>query len=322
MIGKAIAAGALLPTLEKVRLDSWAACDNFCTPNFDYDPIKNPQGKENCGKVIRLAMGMRDSVLNLLVPTISGKDSVKNSLRIRVPADFPFDKLPPDYQQFFIIEEEGNERILHIHDPPTLLMSTLARIPNYTRIPGQDFKREGDLVYIIGMTRDELGGTEYYEMKGIEERRRRYLGSNSPRVSFENFISQSRAMEQLIKEGTISSASYLHKGGLGVGAFKAAAINNLGISLDLSLVPSQIIINPEEILFSRTPGRYLVSIDPRKREKLENTLSQVSHACIGEVQGNAFGIRYDGKAEHAKMHNLLLAYKKTFQHDLPPRWDR
>jgi len=41
-----------------------------------------------------------------------------------------------------------------------------------------DSKFEGDLVYVLGTTHDELGGSEYFAMKGEQERGKKYIGNN------------------------------------------------------------------------------------------------------------------------------------------------
>ena len=49
---------------------------------------------------------------------------------------------------------------------PTLLITAVGIIPNIQLVTSMDLKAPGNLLYIIGETFNELGGSEYYKLKG------------------------------------------------------------------------------------------------------------------------------------------------------------
>ncbi len=118
-------------------LDHVAGLDNFCW----CDPVqsdKTPDGEYKAAQLVRANQALYDYCLAFGVPLISGKDSMKN-----------------DYQI-------GDTKI---SIPPTLLFSVIGKIDDVRRAVTMDVKRPGDLVYLLGVTRDELGGSEYYALQ-------------------------------------------------------------------------------------------------------------------------------------------------------------
>jgi phosphoribosylformylglycinamidine synthase II len=103
-----------------------ALLDNFCWGN--------PDKPDRLGGLVRAAQACYDVALGYETPFISGKDSL--------------------YNEF----ETGRESVCI---PPTLLISAVAVMDNVEKAVTMDCKREGDLIYIIGATGNELGGSQY-----------------------------------------------------------------------------------------------------------------------------------------------------------------
>ena len=126
--------------------DRIAGLDNFCWP----DPVqseKTPDGEYKLAQLVRANQALYDYCKAFGVPLISGKDSMKNDYLI------------------------GGTKI---SIPPTVLISALGKIDDVRKAVTMDAKRPGDLVYILGETLDELGGSEYYASKG-------FIGNRVPR---------------------------------------------------------------------------------------------------------------------------------------------
>ncbi len=83
----------------------------------------------------------------------------------------------------------------------------------------------GDLVYILGTTRNELGGSEYYEHFG-------YVGLNVPRVFPDEFAVLYRALGNAIDKELVASAHGIFRGGLGVHLAMVSMGGNLVSSRD------------------------------------------------------------------------------------------
>src|SRR5437660_6572294 len=101
-----------------------ALLDNFCWGNTDRPEV--------LGSLVRAAEACRDVALAYLMPFISGKDSLNN-------------------------EYHAGQR--HITIPPTLLISALGLVPDVRRCVSMDLKEPGDVLFLVGMTKDELGGS-------------------------------------------------------------------------------------------------------------------------------------------------------------------
>nr|MDQ3831122.1 AIR synthase-related protein [Candidatus Tectomicrobia bacterium] len=129
------------------RIGRIAGLDNFCWP----DPIPsptNPDAEYKLAQLVRANQALYEYCLAYDLPCISGKDSMKNDYRVSDTK---------------------------ISIPPTLLFSVLGVIEDVTSVVTMDAKRPGDVVYVLGETRAELGGSEYYALRG-------HLGSSVPRV--------------------------------------------------------------------------------------------------------------------------------------------
>ncbi|HUH66591.1 MAG TPA: AIR synthase-related protein, partial [Syntrophales bacterium] len=114
-------------------LDFLAGLDNFCW----CDPVqseKTPDGEYKLAQLVRANKALYDYTTAYGVPCISGKDSMKNDYHI------------------------GDVKI---SIPPTLLFSTMGRIEDVRKAVTLDAKHPGDLVYVLGETYDELGGSEW-----------------------------------------------------------------------------------------------------------------------------------------------------------------
>lgn len=140
-----------------------------------------------------------------------------------------------------------------------------------------DFKFAGDLVYVMGKTRDELGGSEYYDRFG-------YTGLKVPQLgNFHELLSLYRAVSRAVSGGLVSSFHGIYRGGLGVHLAMCAMAGNLGVRADLDTVPADRPMRADHLLFSETPGRFIATIAPENREEFEKSLSGHLFACIGEI---------------------------------------
>ena len=119
-----------------------AILDNFCWP----DPVeseKTPDGAYKLAQLVRSCKALYDYTTLYKTPAISGKDSCKND------------------------STRGGKKI---SIPPTLLISSIGQINDVQKSVTVPFKSSGDLIYIIGKTKDELGASAYYRLLAEEQR--------------------------------------------------------------------------------------------------------------------------------------------------------
>jgi phosphoribosylformylglycinamidine synthase len=244
-IRAAIAGGA--------NLDYLALLDNFCWCSAN-EPERLWQLKE-------AAKACYDYALIYSTPFISGKDSMFN-----------------DFKGF---DENANPTKISIS--PTLLISAVAVLDDACKAVSMDLKFPGDLIYLIGDTYDELGGSEYFSY--LEEKQ--IIKANTgicPKVTAELNKTRYIKFSQCTQQGLIASAISVSRGGFGVALCKAAMAGKLGIDIDLAVVNSR--ISADAVLFSESQGRLLASVAPQNQKAFESIM-QSDASLIGKVTDSA-----------------------------------
>ncbi len=267
-IRSAVAAGA--------DVDNLALLDNFCWCSSN-DPVRLNQLKH----AVRACY---DKSIAFCTPLISGKDSMFN-----------------DFKGF---DDKGNAVAISV--PPTLLVSAIGVIPDATKSVSIDFKFEGDLVYLLGDTHDELGGSEYFASLG-------FVGNNVPRVEADKNKTLYQKFYKAVKEGLVASAIPVLRGGLAVALAKSAMGGMIGASIDISKI-----IGTSKAadlkLFSESQGRILVSIAPKNKKAFETLMKGSSFSLLGKVSLDKIVItEKDKKIVSLSVSAAHKAYKSTFK---------
>jgi phosphoribosylformylglycinamidine synthase len=230
------------------NIDHVAGLDNFCW----CDPVesaKTPDGAYKAAQLVRANKALYDYCVAFGVPLISGKDSMKN-----------------DYQI-------GDTKI---SIPPTVLFSVIGKIEDIRKATTMDAKAPGDKVYLLGVTRDELGGSEYYDMQG-------YLGRNVPQVDAVVAMQRYRTVNAAQEQELIASCHDLSDGGLGVALAETAFAGGFGMQIDLAPLLAISELRSDTLLFSESQSRLLVTVAPDNTEAFEALFAGQSCVCIGEV---------------------------------------
>jgi len=163
---------------------------------------------------------------------------------------------------------------------PTPLIGVLGLIENQPLLPNKVFKN--DLLIIIGETRDELGGSEYYEyVHDIK-------GGKSPSVDLKSSRSNMRTVLELISQELVNYAHDCSKGGIAVAISEICIINDIGCVVSMNKIPNHK-LKHDEILFSESHSRYLLVINSKKIKKVISILKQsgVSYEIIGKFYGSS-----------------------------------
>ena len=232
------------------------ALDNFCWP----DPVKSektPDGEHKLAQLVRACKALYDFTTAYSVPCISGKDSMKN-----------------DYIG-------GGVKI---SVPPTVLFSVLGKMEDVRRAVSMEAKRPQDLVYVLGVTYPELGGSEYFAMMG-------YVGNEVPRVRAEESRELYLRLWKAIQEGLVASCHDCSDGGLGVALAEVAFSGSLGMEVDLREAPQEGVERDDYLLFSESQSRFVVTVRPEHRGAFEELMEGVPFSRIGVVrEGRTFGV--------------------------------
>ena len=228
--------------------------DNFCWPTIIYDPAKNPDGKYKAAQLVRACWALRDYTLAFEIPLLSGKDSMYTDGEVRGPS--------------------GKSQ--KISGLPTLQFTATTVVKDIGKCVTMEVKVPGDLVYILGKTGDELGAGEYYQMMD-------WIGLNVPHVEAEKVIPLYHALYQAIQDGLVASCHAVGRGGLGVHLTLSAIGGNLGLDIDLRYVLVEERLTNTRLLYSESAGRFIVTIDEKKKEAFEGIMDGLDYACIGRV---------------------------------------
>jgi phosphoribosylformylglycinamidine synthase len=150
-------------------------------------------------------------------------------------------------------------------------------MPDSNKAVSMDFKKAGNLIYIVGNTANELGGSEYFKSLG-------FTGNSVPRVNPEKAWELMHNLSVATDGGLVAACHDLSDGGLGVAIAEMAFAGGLGATARLQDVPlSEAIDRDDFILFSESNSRFLAEIAPDNKAKFEKTMGEAACACIGEV---------------------------------------
>jgi len=244
------------------RLDRVALLDNFCWP----DPVAsadNPDGELKMAQLVRACRGLYEAAVGFGAPLISGKDSMKNDSRM------------------------GGVKI---SVPPTLLVSAIGRIDDVTTALTLEPKLAGDVVYLLGTTRDETGGSEYFRWRG--ERAGKvpalgqpapFVGNKVPRLDLPAALALYRSLERAIRAGRVRSVAVPAKGGLAVAFARMVMAAELGLELDLAGAAGVDALAPDVVLFGESLARLVVSVAPDAAAAFEADLAGTACRRIGRV---------------------------------------
>ena len=198
-----------------------AILDNFCWGNTNKP--------DRLGSLVRASQACYDIAKAYGTPFISGKDSLNN-------------------------EYSTGKKTISI--PPTLLISCIAVMDDVTKAVSMDLKAAGNMVYLVGITNDELGGSQYYKMKG-------FLGNNVPKVAPVYGKKLMDTLTKAIEKGYVRSCHDCSEGGLAVTMAEMAFAGGLGLSMHLGAYKrpeKQKLLRNDILLFSESNTRFAVEV--------------------------------------------------------------
>ncbi|RLB33172.1 MAG: phosphoribosylformylglycinamidine synthase, partial [Deltaproteobacteria bacterium] len=231
-----------------------AGVDNFCWPTIQYHPEQNPDGKYKAAQLVRSNWALRDICLAFEIPLLSGKDSMYIDGNLAGPY--------------------GERR--KVSGLPALLFTACSLVDDITLCVTMDAKTPGDLVYVLGDTRNELGGGEYYQMMGA-------VGLHAPKVTEESFRVRYEALHGVLREGLAASCHAVARGGLAVHLALVAMAGETGMEVDLEAVPGGTSLTTAQTLYSESCGRFILTVPRDNRRAFEEAFAGQPGAFVGEV---------------------------------------
>jgi len=252
-----------------------AILDNFCWGN--------PDKPDRLGGLVRAAQGCYKTALAYKTPFISGKDSLYN---------------------------EYTEKGKSIAIPGTILISAIGIIKDVNKCVTMDFKKSGNLIYVLGETFDELGGSIYLDTLGI-------VGNVVPVVRPLKGNRIFAALSSAIAKGLVESTHDCSEGGLGVALAEMAFSGGLGVTIRLDQVPYKgAAQRTDTVLFSESNSRFIVEVSPNNQKNFEQALKGTAFRNIGRVETTPEFIVYGLDQEvciSADIEDLKQTWQKPLQ---------
>jgi phosphoribosylformylglycinamidine synthase len=228
------------------NIDKISVLDNFCWGN--------PNKPEILGSLVRSANACYDMSKAFGVPFISGKDSLHNEYSI-----------------------DGKTHSI----PPALLVSAMGVIENAGNTVTMPFKKEGNLVFALGYTRNELGGSVFSKINKIKD-------GIVPDVYPQESKVTMRKLYEAVNKGLVEACHDCSEGGLAVAVSEMAFAGQKGVKINIDAVKckeqTEGAMTAAEILFSESNGRFIVEVIPENTAKFTKIFKGTAFAEIGYVR--------------------------------------
>ena len=225
------------------RADRVALLDNYCWGN-----CTRP---ETFGALVRASQACYDGAMAYGSPFISGKDSLNNEFSC----------------------EDGTQMSI----PSTLLVSAISIVDDINKCVTADAKQAGNLIFVIGETKNELGGSHYYKIKGE-------LGANVPKLDLEKSVEIAKRVSMAIADSLVVSCHDCSEGGVAVALAEMAFSSGLGIEVDLKGLPvSEKQLRADTQLFSESNSRYIVEVKSENYDAFAKLMLNLPFGQVGKV---------------------------------------
>ncbi len=218
----------------------------------------NPEKPERMGELYEACRGLGDIARELDLPYMSGNVSLYNeSVKTSVP--------------------------------PTPQIMGVGIVPDVRKCVTSDFKKQGDLVYLIGKeTNKELGGSEYYSVIKVD-------GGVVPKTDVNVLKNCMKALLAVIDKKQVVSCHDISEGGLGVCISEMCIGGDIGAQIDLSNISKD--LRSDFKLFSESNTRWVVEVKKEKQKDFEKTLNEnkTPFVKIGETIKDKILVKDDGE---------------------------
>lgn len=257
-------------------LERTAILDNFCWGNANKP--------DRFGGLVRAAQACYDIAKVYETPFISGKDSLNNEFQT----------------------EEGES----IAIPPTLLISAISVMDDARKAVTMDLKKAGNLLYVVGLTKNEMGGSHYYEQQKASD-------PHVPKVDADKAKKLFNALSAATGAGLVRSCHDCSEGGIAVAVAEMAFAGGLGANVSADAIPrTDDVRRTDTVLFSESNSRFIVEVEPEKRQSFEQALAGIPFGLIGEVTDQT-SVLIKGlagqTAVNASIHDLKASWQNTLR---------
>jgi len=186
----------------------------------------------------------------------------------------------------FYNEDEESGRAVK----PTTTIVMLGLIERLSLVTSMALKNVGDSIILLGKTYPEMGGSEYYRLIGFD-------GGRVPKAVASRERASIKTVAEAIRRGYVTAAHDCSKGGLAVSLAEMAIKGGLGLRVDLAYIPHTPSMRIDEILFSESSARFIVTTSEVNTPKVLSLARRrgVPASKIGEVSSSNYTVAMNGK---------------------------
>lgn len=200
----------------------------------------NPNKPEQYWTFKQSVLGLSDAAQKLNIPVVGGNVSLYNE------------------------STEFDTAIL-----PTPSIGILGMIDLEKKIPSSFFKEADETILLIGTTTNEMGGSEYNRVCGLE------TAGSVPKIP-ENYGEIIAAVSDVCATGTVTSAHDVSRGGLAKAL--TSMLTNVGAKVDLSGIAVE---RADDLLFSEAPARAILTV--KSTDQIKEILKDIPCVVIGKT---------------------------------------
>ncbi|QUH19931.1 phosphoribosylformylglycinamidine synthase subunit PurL [Alkaliphilus sp. B6464] len=188
---------------------------------------------------------------------------------------------------------------------PTPIIGMIGLIEDINKSITMNFKEDGDVVILLGKTKEELGGSEYLaEIHGLEK----------GKISDVNFALE-RRLHKLILDANdkklLQSAQDVSEGGLAVALAECAMENEMGVEVKLDSE-----LRKDIALFGESQSRFIISVRPENLNTIKELIAEnkIPNTVLGTIGGESFKISISGEEIiNLPIEGMKKTWKDTFE---------
>ena len=160
---------------------------------------------------------------------------------------------------------------------PTPTIGMVGVLDSYEDKMTLGFKEEGDLIYLVGQSNNDINCSEYlHKICAVEY-------SPAPHFDLDEEFSVQQAILKLISHKLIQSAHDISEGGLFITLLESGFVSGLGFEA----AQNDSSLRADAFWFGEAQSRVVVSVSPSKQDAFESMLaaSGVKSTMLGNVKG-------------------------------------
>lgn len=186
---------------------------------------------------------------------------------------------------------------------PTPSIATVGVNDDENRVLLSSFQTDGSLLYLVGETKSEFGGSLYMkEICGT-------VAGKLPEINYERELALWDLVIEANARGLLECAKDASSGGIAIALAKMAAVSGLGCSV-------RMIVNDERDIFSESMSRAIIEVKQENAGDFETLMGTMPYQKIGVVGGDKIKINNVEMSMEQLKDNYFNTFKRVIERDI------